>query len=447
MNHRILRALVGALTVGGITCAFAQSPPSTQPAVEPWTGAQAPSGLTVDFAAIPTHPDPAFTFQSRARTSGTVTVLDMKMVSQEWHGAAWSHDIQIQIPAHSSAPDLAVIYIGGLPKDESLDKAVAATGIACATLGGIPGKLPPQLDRPGADLMNIALAQFLATSDPTWIPIYPMTVGLIRAMDAIEAGSAKNGTPIRRFILIGWSKLGYTAWMAAASDPRVVGIVPFASQTLNLTKQASSPASMFNTQRFQSILKTPGGDQLTTTFDPYTYRRKLTMPKLDVAGTMDHNYPTTAMSDYWDGLPGENHALVLANVGHDVGPDPKTIHTMYAFIRSVAAGKPMPMIKASISPMSGKMRLHVSSDVGPREALAWTANAPSADLRAARWTSKTIDESTGEAGKATAGGHQWDAQVDIPAKGSAGLFVELEFEDQGNAYSLTTPMFEGPPNQ
>jgi PhoPQ-activated pathogenicity-related protein len=320
-----------------------------------------------------------------------------------------------------------------------LDKAVAATGVACMTLGGVPGKLPPELDKPGADMASVGFAQFAQTQDSSWIPIYPMTVAMVRAMDTIEAVTKKEGTPISKFILVGYSKQGYAAWMKAAIDRRVVGIVPLASQTLNIGAQVKSPGSAFAGPQFAILSKMGVMQKMIELFDPYLYRANLKMPKLDVAGVQDHNYPTMAMSNYWDGLPGDKYALVMANVGHGVTPEQTVIRTTYVFIRTIAAGKKLPTVKGVFSESAGKLSLHVTSSAEPKLAQAWTAPGESADLRGAKWTSQSLMGPGGASvTQSKDGTYDFDVDVDRPAKGTEGLFAELQFEDQGVTYSLTT---------
>ena len=91
---------------------------------------------------------------------------------------------------------------------------------------------------PEGQLMRHAERQYMATGDPAWMPLCPMVKSVARAMDAIEAlTAAERPVPVKRFILLGHSKRGVTAWLSAAADPRVVGIVPMGADLLNLPAQ------------------------------------------------------------------------------------------------------------------------------------------------------------------------------------------------------------------
>jgi len=436
--------MVWSLAWAQISSAQDQAAPATaqSPAVASASSTAPPADI--DFMAIPSHVDPTYAWTAGpARPAGTATIHAAKMVSQQWHGVAWTHDITLEIPEHSVAPDTAVIYLGGMNSGQTLDKAVAATGVACATVGGILGPLPADLAKPGADIISVSLAQYAATSDTTWIVLYPMTIAAIRSMDAIEAMTTKEGTPIHKFILTGWSKHGNIAWLAAAADPRVVGLIPLGSEALNIPQQMKSPAATGVMGDKQQLLKLPGIQKVLVLCDPYVYRDRLKMPILDVIGTKDHVNITGAMSCYWDGLPGEKYALVMANVGHNVMPD--AAKSTYAFIRAVAAGRKLPTVVGKYSESAGKVTLHVTSSQAPNVAQAWTTYGEWSGLQGANWTSQALSGPGGAVvARAKDEPYVFDAEIDLPAKGVLGLFAELQFEDQGLAYSLTTPMWVGP---
>lgn len=90
-------------------------------------------------------------------------------------------------------------------------------------------------------------------------------------------------------------KRGQTAWLSGAADPRVVGIVSVASDVLNSPAQIahhregageiSASSSIFD--EVIQAADTPRGRSLIAMVDPYSYRDRLTEPKLIVLGTND----------------------------------------------------------------------------------------------------------------------------------------------------------------
>lgn len=57
--------------------------------------------------------------------------------------------------------------------------------------------------------------------------LFPMTKSVIRAMDTVQAWASEyHQQDIRKFVVVGASKRGWTAWLTAAVDSRVVAIAP-----------------------------------------------------------------------------------------------------------------------------------------------------------------------------------------------------------------------------
>merc|ERR1740121_3498646 len=70
----------------------------------------------------------------------------------------------------------------------------------------------------------------------------PMVKAVVKALDTVAAftsSAAISAGPVTRFGVVGLSKLGLTAWMAAAADPRVEAIAPLASHAAFEENQAA----------------------------------------------------------------------------------------------------------------------------------------------------------------------------------------------------------------
>jgi len=80
----------------------------------------------------------------------------------------------------------------------------------------------------------------LSTEDFTWSLMAPMTKAVISSMDVLQEFLQQRylGRPVvSNFVLTGHSKRGHIAWLAAALDRRVTGVIPVSYDLLNLSEQ------------------------------------------------------------------------------------------------------------------------------------------------------------------------------------------------------------------
>src|SRR5262249_44519021 len=86
------------------------------------------------------------------------------------------------------------------------------------------------------DLIAYCQIKFMDTGDPTWLLRLPMVKSAVRAMDAVTelmAGDEGGKTPVKKFVVSGGSKRGWTTWLTGVADPRVVAIVPIVIDVVN----------------------------------------------------------------------------------------------------------------------------------------------------------------------------------------------------------------------
>src|SRR5207237_8100873 len=86
------------------------------------------------------------------------------------------------------------------------------------------------------DLIAYCQIKYLDTGDPTWLPRLPMVKSAVRAMDAVTeflASEQGGKTAVKRFVVSGGSKRGWTTWLTGAVDPRVVAIIPVVIDVVN----------------------------------------------------------------------------------------------------------------------------------------------------------------------------------------------------------------------
>ena len=173
--------------------------------------------------------------------------------------------------------------------------------------------------------------------------------------------------------------------------------------------------------------------------DAYTYRTRMTQPKLVVLGTNDDYYPTDSLNLYWSGLPGPKWVLYLPNADH-VGSDsnPRLYATALAFIRALAERRSLPKLQWNYVRANGSVTLHLKSYTAARGARLWTARSPGRDFRAAQWEDRGVEAKNSDSSSTRKGAATYTETVKLPETGSLALFGEVMFVDDDLVYTLST---------
>ncbi len=369
------------------------------------------------------------------RPNGT-TYCEVSLTSQVWQGATWTHPLQVLLPPKSAAPDTAVIFVNGVPGgSETLPQWVADTGVVCAVVGGI---YQPCFGVGGGEqIATYSFKQYAATGDPNWVVMAPVVKSLVRTMDALCALAEKErGAPLQRFILTGFSKMGMACWLTAALDARVAGIVPVGADAVNLPAQFEVSPGLFGGMANVDSLKSEPGRKFLALVDPYIYRARLVAPKLVVSGSNDEHYGLSAVSRYWDGLPGPKWNLYLDNADHTKEPNnPKTVRATAAFVRAVATGHALPQVAWNCTEADGRVRVQVTTTAPAQNARLWTC-ATAGEFKFAKWSAQPLAASARDLA------HQPSFSGDVakPAAGRLAAYAEVEF---ANADGTTFPLTSG----
>jgi PhoPQ-activated pathogenicity-related protein len=368
-----------------------------------------------DLATYLARPEPAATWSvAQQQTMGNCEVLQLKLTSQTWQGLVWEHDLVIFIPSGASSKTVVLLNEGGKAdsKNALMGTLVASKVKApVAILLGVPRQ--PLFDgKSEDDLIAETFVRYLETGDGSWPLLFPMVKSLIKAMDAIqELSTQKWSEPTERFIVGGASKRGWTTWLAAASDPRVMAITPMVIDTLNMQAQLPHQIKSFGgpSEQIEPYTKrglvplpdTSAARKLWNMVDPWAYRAKFTMPKLVVLGNNDRYWSTDALNLYWDDLPGDKYLSYTPNAGHDLTERTaqgkklspmRALNNVGAFVRHLLTETPMPKLswKHDDAP-DGQLRLTVTAYPKPKQAQFWVATGPTRDLREARWEARPLE--------------------------------------------------------
>jgi PhoPQ-activated pathogenicity-related protein len=295
-------------------------------------------------------------------------------------------------------------------------------------------------DRTEDALIAYTFDQYLQTGESDWPLLLPMVKSTVRAMDAMQSIVRERwGASIESFTVSGASKRGWTAWLTAAVDKRVMAVAPMVIDVLNMRAQmehqketwgeVSDEIRDYAALNLPERLKTERGQQLLTMVDPFSYRQQLTRPKLILLSTNDPYWPLDALNLYWSELPGPKHVLYVPNQGHGLRDADRVIGGVSAVHRYAAEGKPMPETTWSFASTPAELKVQVKADREARKVLVWSAQSPTQDFRQAHWTGRQCTkEADGYACSATRG-----------PDGYTAVFAETSFQDEGKLpFSTTT---------
>ena len=397
-------------------------------------------------------PDAAFSWkETSTHTTPAGTLHTLALSSQVWQGITWNHELTIYEPAELTYPDSALLFItgggtGGKAGDDDHKQAFAltkATGARVAVLHQVPNQ-PLLGDKTEDTLIAETFVRYLETKDKNWPLLFPMVKSAVKAMDAVQAWAIAQGKgEVKRFVVTGASKRGWTTWLTGAVDHRVIAIAPMVIVMLNMGKQGPNQLDVWGQYSEQiddyvkrglmERAKTSEGTELWSMVDPFTYRDRLAIPKFLINGTNDRYWTLNALDLYWNELRGPKHLVELPNAGHglEVNRD-WAINGLGAFFRHSVTGRPMPALSWSMkNPASKEGMLTVQADPAPIAARLWTATAGNRDFRESKWTSSPLEAGT-----------TITATIAKPSAGNLAALAELEYLIDGLPYHLTTTFFE-----
>ncbi len=379
------------------------------------------------------------------------------LTSQKWHDYTWKHNLTVLVPDENNF-DGALLFItsgkneNGEPVDRSGDpeiiymmSQVAKKNKAIvAIIWQVPNQ--PLFDNLTEDaLISYTLYNFKNDGDYTWPLLFPMVKSAVRAMDAVQDFSKKTlNHEISRFTLTGASKRGWTTWLTGAADPRVEAIAPMVIDVLNMPVNLDYQVETWGdySNQIEDYVKLgipqevhPGsGNEITSMIDPYSYRDKLTMPKLIFIGTNDEYWPVDAVKNYFDDIPGENFIHYEPNAGHGLNGGENALKAISAFWGRTLARSPYPVCNWNVTQENDHFT--VSVETSPEVLVAvklWTANSEDRDFRNEKWSSLDIGASRNKI---------VNIQIDLPSSGFLAFYVDLTYSDlNGEEYTKSTRVF------
>ena len=391
----------------------------------------------------------------------------IRMVSGSWldkndfddNSNEWWHWISVIVPDNLEKSTSMMVIGSGSTQDFSLErygnkktnsqylKAALTTKSIISEINNVPFQPinfsgDNKLGRYEDDLIAYSWRQFLegGAEDSEWLPRFPMTRAVVRAMDVVQDISNEINNPVDSFFVTGASKRGWVAWTTAIADDRVMGIAPVVIDLLNLYPSFQhhwkvygewSPAiDDYVKEDIMNWTESKEYEKLIEITDPYSYRFSLNMPKYIINASSDEFFVTDSWQFYWDDLVGEKHLQYLPNAGHGLYGTYVTDDLINFYSKAINQ-KRLPYYEWSIDQNIINLIIEPSAHYKIKK---WSINNSERDFRIYKvgeaWTSEDIDKNKN--GK-------YSISIDNPDSGYTAQFVEIIFDsDSEESISITT---------
>lgn len=379
--------------------------------------------------------------------AGDVYVIDLTsqtwLTSEEVDRPVWKHWLTVVKPKEAKS-DKALLFIAGGSNDGNPPNSpngmtvqiALATQSVVAELKMIPNQPlvfhGDGVKRKEDDLIAYTWDQFLKTGDERWPARLPMVKSVVRAMDTIETLFGQDDDTdhsISKFVVAGGSKRGWTTWMTAAVDPRVVAMMPIVIDVLNVDVSMRHHYAAYGfwapaigdyvNHKIMQRRNSPRYADLIQLVDPYAYRDRFTMPKCVINATGDQFFLPDSSQFYFDDLPGEKHLCYVPNGEHSLD-ETNALDTLISFYYCIVHDVQRPEYRWAFSDSDV---IEVTCSTAPANVLLWEAvNPESRDFRV-----DTIGRAYKSRQVKANGDLVYRVKLDEPDQGWKAAFVQCEF--------------------
>lgn len=383
-----------------------------------------------------------------------------RLVSQRWRGVDWTHELSICVPdqvdqVHDSRGMPMLLWIDGGTANQvpfaaggrsetgpsetvkRLAAAAKAAGLPAAVLRQVPYQ--PMFAGLAEDgLIAHSFVEYARTGDPTWPLLLPMVKAAVAGMDAAtDIVRDEHRLDVRGFVVTGASKRGWTSWLTAAVDTRVVGIVPQVIDMLSMDRHLrlqvqsfgglSEKLDDYSSRGVEKLLDTPRGRDLIDIVDPYAYRDRLTSPKLISLGTNDPYWPLGSLDLYRDGLPGPCWVSYCPNAGHGI-PMERWGGLVVGMARHASGVEPLPDLHWRFAAPDQPAACALQATGTPARVVLWQAGSDTRDFRRASWRATPV----------AGGGPEWTVPLETGASRWSAALIEVHYPRKPMPLVLTT---------
>ncbi|MFT4152282.1 PhoPQ-activated protein PqaA family protein [Parafilimonas sp.] len=379
------------------------------------------------------------------------------LTSQKWQNLVWNHELIIIVPLQLQHADALLFISGGSIKDDvprwssDSDKIIQnLSGIAVhnkscvAMVRQVPNE--PLFGGLVEDqIISYTLHKFQQTHDYTLPLLFPMVKSAVKAMTAVQEFTASHAAVrVEKFVVSGLSKRGWTTWLTGAGDARVEAIAPMVIDVLNMPisldyqiktwKDYSIEIQDYVNLGIPQQSASEEGRKLLAMVDPYSYRDRLTMPKMIFMGGNDPYWVIDNVKNYYDSLKGINLLQYVPNAAHNLGTGEQAFNALDAFFACTIHGGSYNPLSWKTSRENNKLKVTVTTNNKALCVKLWEANSNDADIRNNVWLFKDISYKPGT--------DSFSVAEDVPQKGYRAFFVAVTYPcPWGGTYDQMTRAF------
>ena len=411
-------------------------------------------------------PDPTYSWKVVSSIPGDgYKGFVIELTSQTWRSAAevdrpvWKHWLTVAKPDKVTGKKGLLVIGGGSNRNpaptsvsERTSRIAVETGSVVAELFMVPNQPlffadSKEKGRSEDDLVAYSRVKQIQTGDDTWLVRLAMVKSAVRAMDAVQefiASEEGGRLSIDEFVVSGGSKRGWTTWLTAVVDKRVVAIIPTVIDALNsqaITRHHYEAYGFFSPalndyirhKLFPDKIGTPEYKHILDIEDAYNYRDRdrLKIPKFMINSAGDQFFLPDNSQFYFPELKGEKYLRYVPNTKHNLqGSDAR--ESLQAFYDAILNNRPRPKFSWK-KEKDGS--LVVTIEDKPLEVNLWQATNPKArDFRL-----DTIDKAYTSTPVKESKPGVYAARVEKPATGFTAFFVELVYPSGGRyPFKFTT---------
>ena len=386
-----------------------------------------------------------------------VTLYNILLTSQKWKDYTWRHHLAVLVPREIEH-DGALLYLSsGNNSDEMpnwrknddgsiqfMEYIAKKNRAVTAVLFQVPNQ-PLFGNLTEDEIISLTFYNYKQDKDYSWPLLFPMVKSAVRSMDAIQEFTRNElNHEINGFLLSGASKRGWTTWLTGASDSRVEAIAPMVIDMINMPKSISYHLEAWGEYSPQikdyvelgvaQDVDTEEGKDIVAMVDPFSYRDKLTMPKLIFNGTNDEYWPVDVIKLYYYDLPGENYLHYVPNAGHSLGDKRQAINALNSFFAETLLDEEYTQCSWEVEEDGSEVI--VTIDVSAEELAGvqlWSAYSDDRDFRDNKFDTQVLDIIPTD--KIT-------VRVNYPDSGYRAFYIDLLYPNPyGEIYSKSTRVF------